>query len=73
MIIAVECGLSVAADIWSPRSLLFLSNCTPGILISITSLPRLTEVEDHTCDGVLAIRFIIGRDFAVTRSSPDPC
>ena len=33
----------------------------------------LTEVEDDTCDGALAIRFIIGRDFAVTRSSPESC
>ena len=33
--------------------------------------PGLTEVEDDTNDGVLAIRFIIGRDFAVTRSSPE--
>ena len=32
----------------------------------------LTEVEDDTNDGVLAIRFIIGLDFAVTRSSPEP-
>ena len=25
------------------------------------------------CDGTLAIRFIIGRDFTVTRSSPESC
>ena len=31
----------VCADIRSPRSLLFLSNCTPGILTSITSSPGL--------------------------------
>ena len=35
--------------------------------------PGLTEVEDDTCDGTLAIRLIIGRDFAVTRSSPESC
>ena len=35
--------------------------------------PGFAEVEDNTCDGALAIRFIIGRDFAVTRSSPDSC
>ena len=35
------------------------------------SLPILTEDEDDTNDGVLAIRFITGRDFAVTRSSPE--
>ena len=31
------------------------------------------EVEDNTTDGILAVRFIIGLDFAVTRSSPDSC
>ena len=35
--------------------------------------PGLTEVEDDTNDGVLAIRSIIGFDFAVTRSSPESC
>ena len=38
LMIFVRCGLMVAADIRSPWSLLFLSNCTPNILISITSL-----------------------------------
>ena len=33
----------------------------------------LTEVEDDTFDGTLAIRLIFGRDFAVTRSSPESC
>ena len=33
----------------------------------------LTEVEDDTFDGTLAIRLIIGRGFAVTRSSPESC
>ena len=33
--------------------------------------PRLTEVDDDTCDGALAIRIIIGLDFAMTRSSPE--
>ena len=42
-IIWAECCLSVAADIGSPRSFLFLSNCTPGILISITSSPGLLK------------------------------
>ena len=37
------------------------------------SSPGLTEVEDDTTDGVLAIRFIIGFDFAVSRSSPESC
>ena len=40
MIIVVKCDFSVAADIGSPRSFLFLSNCTPGILMSVASLPR---------------------------------
>ena len=29
------------------------------------------EVEDDTIEGILAVKFIIGLDFAVTRSSPD--
>ena len=73
MIIVVGSFQSICADNRSSRSLLFLSNCTPGILISITCLPGFTEVEDDTCDGALAIRFIIVLDFAVTRSSPDSC
>ena len=73
MIIVVGSFLSVDADMGSPRFLLFLSNCTPTILTSITSLPRASEVEDDTCVGALAIRLIIGRDFAVTRSSPESC
>ena len=67
----VESFLSVDADIGSPGSLLFLSNCTPRILISITSLPRA-----YCSRGwyvTLAIRLIIGRDIAVTRSSPESC
>ena len=35
--------------------------------------PRLTEVEDDTFDNTLAIRLNIGRDFAVTPSSPEYC
>ena len=37
----------------------------------LDSTPGLTEVEDDTF--VLIIRFIIGRDFAVIRSSPESC
>ena len=40
---------------------------------SLRLFPGLTEVEDDTFDGTLAIRLIIGRDFAVTRSSPESC
>ena len=39
-----------------------------GILIVLEILSH-----DDTTDGVLAIRFIIGFDFAVTRSSPESC
>ena len=33
----------------------------------------LHEVEDDIFEGTLAIGLIIGRDFAVTRSSPESC
>ena len=33
--------------------------------------PGFDEVEDDTTDGILAVKFIKGLDFAVTRSSPD--
>ena len=36
-------------------------------------LPGFDEVEDDTTEGVLAVKFIMGRDLAVTRSSPDSC
>ena len=36
-------------------------------------LIRFDEVEDDTIEGILAVNFIIGRDFAVTRSSPEFC
>ena len=31
------------------------------------------EAEEDTNEGVLAVKFIIGLDLAVTRSSPDSC
>ena len=31
------------------------------------------EVEEDTTEGILAVKFIIGLDLAVTRPSPDPC
>ena len=37
---------------------------------SITSLPRLFDAEDDRVEGALAIRLIIGLDFAVTLSLP---
>ena len=37
------------------------------------SLTGFDEVEEDTTEGILAVKFIIGRDLAVTRSSPDPC
>ena len=33
------------------------------------SPPGFVEAEDDTIEGVLAVKFIIGRDFAVTRPS----
>ena len=62
MIMVVESFLSIDADIRSPLSLLLLSNCTPGILISITSVHRAYWSRGWY-DGTLAIRLIIGRDF----------
>ena len=35
--------------------------------------PGLLKGEEDTNEGVLAVKFIIGRDFAVTRSSPESC
>ena len=63
-------NLSIGLCIRLAWSLLFLSNWTPRILTSMTSSPGLLN---DTCDGALAIRFIIGRDFSVTRSSPESC
>ena len=37
------------------------------------SSPGFDEVEDETNEGVLAVKFIISLDLAVTRSPPDPC
>ena len=37
------------------------------------SPPGFVEAEDDTIEGVLAVKFIIGRDFAVTRPSPEFC
>ena len=38
---------------------------------NVSSPGSLSEVEDDTNDGVLAIRFIISLDFAVTRCESD--
>ena len=35
--------------------------------------PGFDEAEEDTNEGVLAVKFIIGRDLAVTRPSPDSC
>ena len=40
---------------------------------SYHDFPVFNEVEDDTTEGILAVKFIIGLDFAVTRSSPDSC
>ena len=71
--IIVRRGFGVAAHNRLPRSILSQSFRTPGILISIASLPRLSDFEDDMFEGALAMKLIIGRDFAVTRSSPESC
>ena len=53
--IMVKCSLSIAADIGSPRSFLFFSIHTPGILISLNSLlqaywSRGWYVRRHPCN-----------------------
>ena len=35
--------------------------------------PGFAEAEEDTNEGVLAVKFIIGRDLTVTRPSPDSC
>ena len=37
----------------------------------VDSLPGFDEAEEDTTEGILAVKFIMGRDLAVTRSSPD--
>ena len=41
--------------------------------IRTRSSPGFDEAEEDTNEGILAVKFIMGRDLAVTRSSPDPC
>ena len=41
--------------------------------MSVHVFTGFDEAEDDTIDGILAVKFIKGLDFAVTRSSPDPC
>ena len=41
--------------------------------IHTRSSPGLMKAEEDTAEGVLAVKFIMGRDLAVTRSSPDSC
>ena len=68
--IRVRHGFGVAAHNGLRRSILSLSLRAPAIFISIASLSELSDVEDDMFEGALAIRLIIGLDFAVTRSSP---
>ena len=63
-----------------PRSIVLRSSTFP-----LWRRPRLTtdfpgswypyedEVEEDTNEGILAVKFIMGRDLAVTRPSPDSC
>ena len=60
----------VTANNELPRSIVFLSLHTQRTLTFITSLPRLSDADDRV-EGDLAIKLIIGLDFAVTLSSPD--
>ena len=48
-------------------------NRFPRILIFISCLPGFDEVQDDTTEDILAVKFITGLDFAVTRSSSDSC
>ena len=41
--------------------------------IHTRSSPGFDKVEDDTTEGILAVKFIMGRDFAVTRPSPEFC
>ena len=41
--------------------------------IHTRSSPGLMKLKEDTTEGVLAVKFIMGRDLAVTRSSPDFC
>ena len=41
--------------------------------ITYEILPGFDEVEEDTNEGILAVKFIMGRGLAATRSSPDPC
>ena len=43
------------------------------LVIHTRSSPGSDEVEEDTTEGILAVKFIIGLDLAVTRFSPDPC
>ena len=45
----------------------------PGSWYPYEVLKGFDEVEDDTTEGILAVKFIIGLDLAVTRSSPDSC
>ena len=49
------------------------SSVDSSVYLAILFGDPVQQVEHDTCDGTLAIRFIIGRDFAVTRSSPESC
>ena len=72
--IIVRRGVWVAAHNGLPRSILSLSIRIPGFFdFRSFSSTGHTEVEDDTFEGARAIKLIIGRDFAVTRSSPESC
>ena len=45
--------------------------CTHNIQSAPFFFPKLSDAEDDRVEGALAIRLIIGLDFAVTLSSPE--
>ena len=53
------------------RSIVLLSLRTQRTLTFVSGFPRLSDAEDDRVEGALAIKLIIGLDFAMTLSSPD--
>ena len=56
-----------------PRSYRQLKQIFQDFAIHTRSSPGFDEAEEDTNEGVLAVKFIMGRDLAVTRPSPDSC
>ena len=56
-----------------PKLTIILATSFPGSWYPYEVLPGFDEIEGDTTEGILTVRFIMGLDLAVTRSSPDPC